>query len=258
MLGNYHTHTVRCKHAVGTEREYIERAIAKGFKELGFSDHTPQPYTSGYVSNIRMDMDQIPDYTSTLVKLREEYKDQIKIYIGYEVEYFRAYFPTLIEELRKYPLDYLIQGQHHVPEEEHGTYVGFKTTDEKVLIDYVDHCIEGLETGLFLYLAHPDLINFVGDEKIYLKHMERLVDAAKSLNKPLEINIYGFIDGRQYPSDLFFRMASEKGAKFVIGCDAHAPEVIQQIEDIPGFGDFFARNKIDVGDNLLEIKPVFG
>jgi histidinol-phosphatase (PHP family) len=24
ILANYHTHTTRCKHAVGTEREYIE------------------------------------------------------------------------------------------------------------------------------------------------------------------------------------------------------------------------------------------
>ncbi len=251
MLANYHTHTTRCKHAVGTEREYIERAIEKGFKILGFSDHTPQPYKNGYVSGIRMDMSELPDYTGTLVKLKEEYKDEIQIYIGYEVEYFRNYFPELIEELRKYPLDYLIQGQHHVPDEPEGHYVGFETTDEQILIDYVDHCIEGMETGLFLYLAHPDLMNFVGDEKIYLKHMERLVDASKSLNIPLEVNVYGFIDKRHYPRDLFFQMASEKGAKFVIGCDAHDPNVIRQPYEYPGFEEFLKRNKIEVGDNVL-------
>lgn len=30
MLANYHTHTVRCHHAKGTEREYIEHAIEQG------------------------------------------------------------------------------------------------------------------------------------------------------------------------------------------------------------------------------------
>ena len=52
MLANYHTHTVRCKHAVGSEREYIEAAIANGFKILGFSDHTPWPYPEGVTSGI--------------------------------------------------------------------------------------------------------------------------------------------------------------------------------------------------------------
>ena len=42
ILANYHTHTIRCKHAVGTEREYIEAAISERFKILGFSDHTPE------------------------------------------------------------------------------------------------------------------------------------------------------------------------------------------------------------------------
>ena len=38
---NYHTHTTRCKHANGTEREYIEKAIEAGYQVLGFSDHSP-------------------------------------------------------------------------------------------------------------------------------------------------------------------------------------------------------------------------
>ena len=41
MRANYHTHTPRCRHAVGSEREYIEQAIEAGMEILGFSDHTP-------------------------------------------------------------------------------------------------------------------------------------------------------------------------------------------------------------------------
>lgn len=36
MIANYHTHTWRCRHADGTEREYVERAIEGGLKILGF------------------------------------------------------------------------------------------------------------------------------------------------------------------------------------------------------------------------------
>ena len=47
MNANYHTHTVRCHHAIGSEREYIEKAISRGFKKLGFSDHTDQQSARG-------------------------------------------------------------------------------------------------------------------------------------------------------------------------------------------------------------------
>ena len=39
MFSNLHTHTTRCRHAFGTEREYIEAAITQGIRVLGFSDH---------------------------------------------------------------------------------------------------------------------------------------------------------------------------------------------------------------------------
>lgn len=33
---NFHSHTVRCQHAVGEEREYVEEAIKEGFEVIGF------------------------------------------------------------------------------------------------------------------------------------------------------------------------------------------------------------------------------
>ena len=40
LIANYHTHTKRCHHACGEDREYVEAAIESGLKILGFSDHT--------------------------------------------------------------------------------------------------------------------------------------------------------------------------------------------------------------------------
>ena len=54
MKANYHTHTTRCQHAFGEDREYVEEAIRAGLRILGFSDHCPWIYKSDYVSNIRM------------------------------------------------------------------------------------------------------------------------------------------------------------------------------------------------------------
>ena len=256
MLANYHTHTTRCNHAHGTEREYIENAIENGFKILGFSDHTPQPYPKDFHSNIRMEMEEVENYTDTLVKLRDEYKNDIQIFIGYEVEYSREFFDKLLTHLRQYPLDYIIQGQHHAPNEIDGFYAGFETTDEARLKQYVDYTVEGMETGYFSYLAHPDLINYVGPDKVFQHHMKRVVQASIDLNIPLEINMQGFFLNRNYPSDRFFSMASAMGARFVIGCDAHIPTDVMQPWQMEDFEGFLQRNNIEYGDNIIELRPV--
>ena len=256
ILANYHTHTARCNHAMGTEREYIETAISEGFKILGFSDHTPQPYPAWFRSGIRMDMSELYDYTETLVKLRDEYRDEIKILIGYEVEYTRQYFEPLLRELEKYPLDYIIQGQHYIEDEIDGFYAGSWTCSEERLKAYVDYTIEGMKTGRFTYLAHPDLINYMGPDDVYCRHMRRIVETAIDMDLPLEINLYGFADCRWYPSDRFFKMASEYHPRFVIGCDAHAPWFIRQPEQVEGFTDFLREYGIECGDNIIEIQEI--
>ena len=243
MLANYHTHTVRCKHAYGTEREYIEAAIKKGFKTLGFSDHVPQPYPAHYISPIRMAMSDIEDYTSTLTALKEEYKDRIEILIGYEVEYTKKYFKPLLAELCRY-----------LPDEIEGNYMGVATASEEKLRGYTELCIEGMETGLFSYLAHPDLIYYTGPDRIYKKYMTKIVEAAVELNVPLEVNLFGMIDHRNYPCDRFFSLAANSGARFVVGCDAHTSDMILNIEDVPELRRFLKRYDISIGDNVLKMK----
>ena len=72
MIANYHTHTWRCRHADGTEREYVERAIEGGLKILGFSDHSPYPFPDGYDSGMRMRLDQVEGYVDTVLALNKK------------------------------------------------------------------------------------------------------------------------------------------------------------------------------------------
>ena len=251
MRANYHTHTPRCKHACGKEREYIEAAIEKGFTTLGFSDHVPMPYPNGFVSGTRMAVSEISDYTETLCRLRDEYRKDIRILIGYEAEYMPAYFEEMLRCIRDYPLDYLIQGQHYVKDEISGFYAGRETYDEEKLKDYVDVTMEGMQTGVFTYLAHPDLISFRGDRALYHAQMKRLINEAIRLSIPLEVNALGFLTNRNYPNDAFFSLAPELGAVFVYGADAHSPDCVLQPEEIPGFSAFLARNHIRFTELLL-------
>lgn len=225
LMANYHTHTKRCMHAGGTDREYVEAAIEAGFKILGFSDHTPQAYTD-FVSRMRMTMSQLEDYVDSILSLKKEYQSDIRILLGLETEYFPALFDALLRETDNYPFDYMIMGQHWLYRESNETVSTKPRTDDEFLKNYVEQVLEGMRTGCFSYLAHPDVVNFVGDVSIYKKHMTYLAQEMKNMRIPLEINALGFADNRFYPNKAFLEVVSEVGNDCVIGVDAHAPKML--------------------------------
>ncbi len=229
MIANYHTHTFRCNHASGTEEEYVRNAIDRGIKVLGFSDHSPYIFEGDHYSYFRMRPELLEDYVSSVLALREKYKYEIEIHLGVEIEYYPKYLPETLKMLREYPIEYLILGQHFVGNEIGEPYCGRASDSEELLERYVDQCIEALRTGMFTYLAHPDLLFFVGDDDIYRKHMQRLCAAAKELDIPLELNLLGLKDGRNYPNELFWKIAAAEGCKAILGCDAHSPEALSDI-----------------------------
>ena len=148
MIANYHTHTWRCRHADGTEREYVERAIEGGLKILGFSDHSPYPFPDGYDSGMRMRLDQVEGYVDTVLALKKEYDKDIEIHLGLETEYFPRFWDQLIDFLSDYPFEYFVLGQHSLGNEiEKILYSGHGTTDGSYLKQYVDQCLAGIDTG---------------------------------------------------------------------------------------------------------------
>ena len=100
LITNYHTHTYRCGHAQEiNDEEYVKKAIECGFKELGFSDHGP--FKEIHHEGMRMDFDEIQNYLHSINSLKEKYKDQIKIYVGFEIEYIPrldSYYKELYEK----------------------------------------------------------------------------------------------------------------------------------------------------------------
>lgn len=224
VIANYHTHTTRCGHACGEDREYVEAAIEAGIKIMGFSEHTFYP--TGFKSGMRMDINDADGYFKSIEDLRREYKNDIQIYAGLETEYFPEYFDSLLDFAKQYPLDYMIMGQHFVPDEEHGVYVGNPFTDLSILDMYVENVIAGMKTGKFMYVAHPDLPNYVGDDKeeILTAAFSKICKAAKECNVPLEINMLGHTRKIQYPSDRFFKVASQYDNDVIIGMDIHNPK----------------------------------
>lgn len=224
MYANYHTHTTRCQHAAGEDREYVEAAIQAGIKVLGFSDHCPWVFPDNYISFMRMKASETEEYFSSLDALKKEYEKDIRILIGFESEYIPELMETQDKLLSDYPLDYMILGQHFLGTETDNIYTGTPTNDEATLKHYVDTVIAGMKTGKYLYIAHPDVINFTGADNIYEKHMSRLCQYLKENKIPVEINMLGAFQGRHYPSNRFLEIVKKTGNSCIIGVDAHAPE----------------------------------
>ena len=226
MKANYHTHTTRCQHASGTDREYVEAAIEAGYQVLGFADHCPWVYPDDYVSNIRMTSSEVDGYFASLESLREEYKNDIQVMIGFEAEYIPVLMEAQDKFLGDYPLDYMILGQHFVGEERGSNYAGAPTNNTEMLRGYVDLCIEGMRSGRYRYLAHPDLICYTGDTEIYEREIRRLCEAMKEMDAILEMNILGLAINRNYPDSRFWRIAKETGNRVILGVDAHSPQTL--------------------------------
>ena len=220
---NFHTHTTRCGHAVGTDREYVERAIEAGYQVLGFSDHGPMLRSDGYVSTIRMTPEELAGYVSSIEALRREYRDDISLYIGLEMEYMPGCFEKTLDFYRQYPIDYLILGQHFLGDEGADPYVARPASDPKYVDRYVRLVTEALDTDLFLYAAHLDLFCFGGDMDAYWTGMKKILNKLKEKNLPVEINGNGLQGNRHYPNPQLAKLASENGNTFIIGIDAHAP-----------------------------------
>ena len=249
-IANYHTHTYRCGHARGEDRRYVEEAIEAGIRTLGFSDHAPMPFPSGHHSGFRVQMRDAEGYFASLSDLKKEYARDITIHIGVEAEFYPETFDLFWDYISQFPLEYMILGQHFIGREEDGLYSGAASPSEEKLVKFTDNVIAAIETGKFLYVAHPDLLNYTGEYEPYHREMTRLCKAAKDAGVPLEINRLGYFEHRIYPSDRFFQIAGEVGCDVVIGSDAHSPDVFRDHASIEGCAALAEKHGLNILPSL--------
>ena len=115
---------------------------------------------------------------------------------------------------------------------------------------YVDLVIDGMETGKYAYVAHPDLIHYIGSDEIYERHMLRLCQYLKAHNIPVEINLLGVVEHRHYTSGRFLRIAQKAGNSAIIGCDAHTPDRLSNVAYIQNCLDLAKMYDLPVVDFL--------
>lgn len=239
---NYHTHTYRCGHAVGEDEEYVLEAIGLGMQSLGFSDHV---MLKGIVQeNVRGDFELTEDYFKSIRDLKEKFKERINILLGFEAEPFPDYFDYYKELLISNEIDYLILGNHCYYEDGKIKPFFSSHTSKEDIIHYKDTLIKGMETGLFLYVCHPDF--FMGGyndfDETCRECSEEICKRASELDIPLEFNFAAIRKGKYkisgkdrflYPHDDFWQIAKKYNCKMILGLDAHSPyEITSDRNDI--------------------------
>ncbi len=224
MKVNFHTHTARCNHALGTDEDYVLAAIEGGYDVLGFSDHIPWDYKSDYHGRSRMSLDDVEDYASSIKALKDRYRDRIAIRLGFECEYFPEYLDQVTALKDKYDIEYFIFGNHYHKSDEVSRFYGASCNDEE-LKRYVSDLKEGMATGIFAYIAHPDLFmraRRVFDDKCRDTSIE-ICKWAKENDIILEYNLEGLRKGFGYPDGDFWKVAASFKNRVIIGVDAHEP-----------------------------------
>ena len=233
---NWHTHTARCGHAVGTDEEYVQAAIQAGLKTLGFSDHAA--YAKSRRTD-RMDLDQFPEYMASIRALKEKYKDQITLYLGTEVECYPEQLPILREYRKK--MDYCILGQHSLDLDDDRTY--FATKPEELAV-YFERLSYACAHDLVDCICHPDVVLWsypVMDESVRTLG-KKIAALSLQYQIPLELNtgsgvhhgLRQYEDGKRYayPTRIFFEEFAKAKCPIIIGLDVHDPKLFLDDTDL--------------------------
>lgn len=223
MKLDLHNHTARCKHAEGTMESYIVRAIECGIELYGFADHAPMFWDDAY----RMRPDEMDDYEAEFAALKERFDGQIKLLLGYEMDYLPG---KMDERVLGRNVDFRIGSVH---------FLGTWAFDNPALLgDFGKHDLDESWNAYFAAMrdmaaskqfdiaGHFDLIKLFGHyaHKGVDHAVREALEAIKQTGMAIEINTSGWrrTVGEQYPSRAILEAACELQIPLTFGSDAHA------------------------------------
>lgn len=236
-LQNLHTHTSFCDGAHSPE-ELVLTALDKGFSSIGFSDHSYTYYSHRYA----ILGDKTEEYKKEILRLKEKYKDQIKIYLGLEFDIYSG--------LDTSGYDYSIGSVHYIKRGD--GYIDFDRNallfDDVIkmyfcgfgmeLVKAYYHTLATLpDYGKFDIIGHFDVITkhlethnfFDVTSKKYLNYAFEAAEALKGKIPFFEVNTGAIAKGYRttpYPSIPILKELNRLGFGAVITSDCHDKEML--------------------------------
>lgn len=248
VLEDWHTHNELCHHAIGTIEDYVNKAIELKLKTIGISDHFPYEFLKNIEriphKEYAITVPEIENYLSTTEKLKEKYKEDITIRIGFEIDYFKNQESALnihLSQIRN-RLDFILGSIHILNFFDGKGAWGFDDSRfrddydyygvDKVYMFYYQKLQKMVKTPEFDFniIAHFDLPKKFNDipnnkEIIFNEAVKTLELIKKKRNIVMEINTGGLRKdcNEQYPSEEIIKEMYSLDIPILLGSDAHNP-----------------------------------
>ena len=232
---DYHSHHIRCGHAVGQMSDYIDAAIACGMIEFGVSDHGPAYFRPGDhpLPGTQMARSELPHYVSDALALKQQYEGRIAVKLGVEADFIEGQEAELAEILQTHPFDYVLGSVHYAL----GASIFSRTRWETesaadVYTEYYRLIQRAAVSGLFDILSHLTAVEAYGPplpddlaEQLYPPVAQVIVESGCLV----EINTSGYrkMGGDDpFPNRRMLRHLISAGVPLTFGSDCHKPEEV--------------------------------
>jgi histidinol-phosphatase (PHP family) len=215
--------------------EYVDRAVALGFREIGFSDHMPvMPEPELCMSNA-----ELPVYLARVRELRDRYRGRIDIRVGCEMDIVPGREDEIRGIIERSGFDYVIGSIHYLegwPFDQKQYRDLFEKGDmNEIYGRFFDSLVRAARSGLYDIAGHADNIKRMGyrPEGDLTPLYERAAAVFREMNVAVELNTSGFDypAGEAYPSPGFLRILNSHGVPVTTGSDSHKPEHIGRYFD---------------------------
>lgn len=240
---NFHSHT-NYSDGQAEPRKFVESAIQKGFQAYGFTDHAPV----NFPCNWTMPLAKLPGYLQEIRDLQAEYRGEIDLYCGLEVDYIPEVVSIEHDYIRQLPLDYTVGSVHFVDQFSDHTPWGFEES-RKVFRHGVEQIFNGnAEQAVKRYyqlvremiktrpaiIGHLDRIKihnqgqaFFSEQALwYQEEVEKTLHTILAEGVIMEVNTKGLFPGddqEPYPSFWIIERAIALGIPLILSSDAHHP-----------------------------------
>lgn len=261
-----HNHTEFCPHGSGEATEkFIEAAIKAGFKTYSITEHFPMPpeFYQNYVGSrhaiytAAMSIKELPAYFEKMNSLKKTYAGQIRILVGFEIDYLTQYRDWTAQMLDQYgnQIDDGILSVHFLP-----TKTGLRAVDDTEL-DFREGVLKEFGSPLNVtksYLSKVlEAVNWkVNNKPIRYGHimlyrkwrnafppdiiwrdnnttssMNTILNHILNQNQMLDCNMAGLFRPKETessPNHSWLEVAKSMGIPLVFGADAHKVSAVSQ------------------------------
>lgn len=247
---SYHTHT-DFSDGSNTLEEMLQQAVGLGWQEIGVSDHLivhknitqsisyqnmiARAHSDMYRSDFKTALPFFNKHAEIFRKIAKKFP--LKVYLGYEVDFFTydGWQEEFKEFISRLDYDYLITGNHFFTNLDGTEIVDIsqykKCKDvrggdslENYLRRHYQTIVKAVESGLFDFLAHLDYARKIPEHQNFPMIAERLqiVDALQRHNVACEISTKGLRKiGDFFPENNMLAELIKQKVPLVISDDAH-------------------------------------